>query len=378
MEFVLKTCVWDRDGDVLVVVCDPGEQIELIDPDGKVETLLDILRTGPYTPAAVRTALAERGIEAGAEEIDDVLTALDGLRLIENAHERSLEDPAVEERHFSNLAFFGLFSSMRSGRARMQNRLRNAHVLQLGTGGLGSNVVQSMAGLGIGRLTLLDDDMVEPRNFARQFLYRADQIGEPKVFRAADWVRAYDPSIDVRAVHKRVIGPQDVADLLKRVDVVVAGVDTPPEVDLWVNEACVRAGVPLVRGGVVGAGPVYYSVDPGRSACLACRDAQRRRELTADGLDGVVARLVARLPNVNTGIGPILALVGSLVAFEALCYLTRFQEPYAAGATVTLDRGDGFRPTRRPWPRDPVCELCDEAFRRTGATTVLAPADPVG
>src|SRR3954465_11789932 len=80
VEFVLKTCVWDRDEDVLVVVCDPGEQIELTDPDGKVEILLDILQTGPCTPATVRTALAERGIEAGVEEIDDALAALDGLR----------------------------------------------------------------------------------------------------------------------------------------------------------------------------------------------------------------------------------------------------------------------------------------------------------
>src|SRR5690606_21292839 len=136
---------------------------------------------------------------------------------------------AVAERHFSNLEFFAAYSGLRRPRTDFLHRLRSAHVLVLGVGGGGSALVMSLAGLGVGRLTLVDRDDLEPRNFARQFLYRHADLGRSKVDRAAEWVREFDPTIEVRTVDRWIGGPADLADLVSGVDAVAGGLDGHPD-----------------------------------------------------------------------------------------------------------------------------------------------------
>jgi len=264
MRIGLKPCEWERDGADLIVVFDPSRSVQLDDPDGQVERLLAALRDHPGTVAQLRAALAADGLEVGVDEVNGALSALDGLRMLRDVG-RSV-DRERAGRSFSNLAFFELYSSLEVNEADLQQRVRDAHVLQLGTGGLGSNVLQNLAGLGVGRLTLLDNDDVEPKNLARQFVYREADLGSSKVDRAAGWVRAFHSDIEVRALRRWVGGPADVTDLLPGVDLVVSGIDQGERIDSWVNEACVRAGVPWIRGGMTGSQLIYFSVDPGRSA----------------------------------------------------------------------------------------------------------------
>jgi molybdopterin/thiamine biosynthesis adenylyltransferase len=98
-------------------------------------------------------------------------------------HRYTLTD-IQRERYFSNLAFFTTYGSLDQSAASFQRALADAHVVFLGTGGLGSTVIQALAGAGVSRMTLLDNDTVELRNFARQYLYREEDIGRPKVERA--------------------------------------------------------------------------------------------------------------------------------------------------------------------------------------------------
>jgi molybdopterin/thiamine biosynthesis adenylyltransferase len=362
VRIALKECSWERWGETLVVVHDPSKQIELEDPDGHAELLLTTLASGPLSLPELRQRLAESGLEVDIAELRAAVDALDSTRLLEAADGGAPWSRALDDRYVSNLAFFALFATQDTARAELQRRLSRSHVLQLGTGGLGSNVLQSLAGLGVGRLTLLDHDLVEPRNFARQFLYRECDIGHSKLRRAADWIRDFDSRIDVATVQRRVGGPDDVADLLDGVDLVVSGIDQPSAVDQWVNEACVSAGVPWVRGGMLGSELTYFSVDPGRSPCLACWKKQRYDvDASAATVEAVGIRLSAGLPRVNPGIGPAAALIGSLVAFEALRYLTGYEPPYAAGAQVYLEIAGGCQQRREPWPDDPECPLCRRA-----------------
>lgn len=357
MRIRLKSISWERVGDTLVLVPEPSRKIELHDSDGTSETLLCVLQGQAHSSATLCAALQIRGISAAPHEIASCVQSLDELGLLEDADEATLPQ-RDQSRYFSNLAFLEMFSDLRVSAVEMQRRLRSSHVVVLGAGGLGSNALQNIAGLGVGRVTVLDHDHVEPRNFARQFIYRDTDVGHSKVERAGTWIREFDPSIEVRTVDRLVAGVADLADLLDDADIVVSGIDQPDDVDSWVNEACMLANVPWVRGGMVGSEIHYFSVAPNRSACWACRAAAHAQELTGDDADSAANRLSAEFPRLNRGIGPAATMLGALVSFEVMRYLTDFEKPYAAGALVRVALVDGISHRREPWPQDPGCRLC--------------------
>lgn len=115
MRVALKECSWRAVGEDLVIVFDPRESITLEDPEGKIGALLTALGQGPRSIPELRAALGARGMDVTEEELGKGVEGLVGLGLIERAGGRSTGDPVVDERHFSNLAFFGTF--MRPGPA---------------------------------------------------------------------------------------------------------------------------------------------------------------------------------------------------------------------------------------------------------------------
>lgn len=353
----LKNAVWHRAGDDLYLLSDPETQIVLSDPNGHVEVLLGLVREGTRDEAGLAGALADLPEPPDAADIAAAIAALDELGLVEDAAAGPELPDGQSERYFSNLAFFTTFASLNRSAVDFQRALLDAHVLFLGTGGLGSTAIQALAGAGVGRMTLLDNDSVEARNFARQYLYAEADIGRPKAERAASWVRAFDSRIDVCAVRRWIDGPDDIANLLAGADLVVDGIDQPELIDTWVNQACVRAGVPFVRGGMIARRLVYWSVDPGRSACLECFWQEQR---LADQADGIPADRKEGLERVNRGIGPVASMVGALVAMEALRYLTGFAPPIAAGRMRFTDFVTGVEEVR-PWQRSLDCPICEAA-----------------
>jgi molybdopterin-synthase adenylyltransferase len=357
-----KDVRWERVGSDLRLVYDTREQLLIEDADVVVENLMDLLREGGRTPAELAAALSV--------PVDDVLAAVDLLdshRLLEDGDRLGRISPSDQERYFSNLAFFEPFATMTCSREDMHERLRRSHVLVLGTGGLNSNTIPHLCGIGVGRLTLLDHDTVEPRNFARQYLYRWSDIGAPKVDRAAEWVRRFDPTPDVTAVNAVIDSVDTVTSLLDRVDpdVVMSGVDTPIDIDTWVNAACVAAGKPFVRGGMWVTQGTVVSVDPGRSACIACvalpdgltsADPEYDQQLAA-------LRLLRQRARTNRGIGPVAGLLGALAAFEVLRYLTGFEPPMYAGRPVIVDFAAGCATKQVTWSRSAVCAVCANVSR---------------
>lgn len=348
------TCV--AEGSRVVVSVDPLKRVELTDPTGSVLALLRLLAEGTRDAAGLAAELTATGAAVTIEEVQASLDSLDELGWLEDAAAESLLTEHERERHFSNLGFFEGFTSLSRSRESIQARLRASHVLVLGVGGLGSAAAQNLVGLGVGRLTLLDYDTVELRNFARQFLYSAAQIGRPKVELAAQWVRAFDPDVRVTALQREVTGPETVAPLLAGVDFVIQAIDTPAEVDLWVNAACVGAGVPFVRGGLGHLQGVYWSVDPGRSACRQCLDSYRTRAAAEDEVQ--TWQPIIERETFNRGIGPVATMLGSLMAMEALRYLTGILAPVAAGTYQLIDFSSDCHISTERWPRDPHCPVC--------------------
>jgi molybdopterin/thiamine biosynthesis adenylyltransferase len=358
----LKSVAWKRSGMDIQVVYDLRDSLVIADPEGQVETLLDLLREGGRTPEELARDLSGRC--GHGVPLDDVLAALDTLDqqgLLEDGARLGQLREQANGRYFSNVAFFESFARLACSSEDLQLRLGRSHVLVLGTGGLNSNTIPHLCGLGVGRLTLTDRDAVEARNFARQYLYRWSDIGRSKVETAAAWVRGFDPNIDVDVIEASIDGPSDVLALIDRAcpDVVMSGVDSPDGVDDWVNEACVARGVPYVRAGIWVTQGIVWSVDPGRSACRNCmtltadRDRAQATGDTAVALAGM--DLFRNKPRINRGIGPVAGILGSLAAFEVLRYLTRFEPPAYAGNPIEIDFAAGCAMRTTAWQRRAEC-----------------------
>ena len=149
-----------------------------------------------------------------------------------------------------------------------QRRLFEGRVLVVGAGGLGSPAAFYLAAAGVGRMGIMDGDVVEPSNLQRQILHRTADIGRPKVESAAETLRALNPEIEVRPMAERLTaenGPRVLADY----DVVVDATDSFASKFL-IAELCHAAGKPYVHGGVVQFYGQVLTVHPGRSACYRC------------------------------------------------------------------------------------------------------------
>lgn len=352
----LKDAAWERDGDQLRLVRDIREQLLLTDPDGTVESLLALLREGGRTLAELADALAARGASVSISDLTTAVELLDSFGLLTDGQRVSEFDPSGRQRYASNLAFFESFASLSRAAEELQQALRESHVLVLGTGGFGSSTIPHLAGLGVGRLTLVDRDVVELRNFARQFLYRHTDIGARKVEVAADWVRGFDPEVEVTPLDLSITEPEHVGALLDRAapDLLVLAIDSPPGATGWVNAACLSQGIPYVAGGVSVTHGAVWSVEPGISACFAC--AQQLPD--EDAGEHAARALYAAMPQMNRAIGPAVGLLGALCAWEVLRYLIRFEPPAYAGRPLLVDFAGGCATRSEPWLARPDCPEC--------------------
>lgn len=209
-----------------------------------------------------------------------------------------------------------------------QRRLRNARVCVVGAGGLGAPVLLYLAAAGVGRLGVVDDDVVEPSNLQRQVIHGLGDLGRPKAVSAAEAVARLDPEVDV-VVHRTRLTP-DTVGLLGNYDLVIDGTDNFPTRYL-VNDACVRMGLPEVWGSVFRF-DAQVSVFWGRPPVGAGIAPVELRDLfPAPPPEGSV-------PSCAEGgvLGAMCGQVGSVMATEAVKLITGVGRPLL-GRVLVLD-----------------------------------------
>jgi molybdopterin-synthase adenylyltransferase len=227
--------------------------------------------------------------------------------------------------------------------AKGQEALGRSSVLLVGCGALGGHLAQSLVRSGVGRLVLVDRDVVEETNLPRQVLFAERDAREARL--KVDATRdallpAGGPTrIETHAEH---LDADNLPELARGVDLVLDGTDNLSTRYL-VNDYCVERGIPWVYGGVVGSSGLVLPVVPGRGPCLACLFP----EAPPPGV----------LPTCETAgvIQPAVALVAAMQAGFALRILAG--EPLAAFALVDLDAWDG-RARELDVERDPECRAC--------------------
>ena len=225
-----------------------------------------------------------------------------------------------------------------------QRRLKASSVALIGAGAIGSAVLPALAGAGVGRLTVIDDDLVELSNLHRQLIFREDQAGQPKAEIAAAFVRALNAQVEVKAVAQR-LGTDNAERLVRGHDLVLDGSDNFAT-RLTVNAACVALQVPLVSAaaaqfqGQIALFRGWEAAQP----CYRC--------FVGDAFDADDCDTCAEL-------GVLGALTGTAGHFAALVAL-RALLGIGDDAAGNLHLLDGLTLGWRTMnlPKDPACKTC--------------------
>ena len=231
-----------------------------------------------------------------------------------------------------------------------QLRLRQARVLMVGLGGLGSPAALYLAAAGVGQLWLSDKDRVEVSNLQRQILYSCAELGEPKARQAAKRLTQLNPLVRVRPVaaleeanYRELLAPEG-----QPVDLVLDGSDNMATRQL-LNRACVELGIPLLSAAALGWQGSLLLLDlredkgglaqHGCYHCLYPTEDEPAQNCRSAGV-----------------LGPVVGMMGTFQALEAIKFLCGLDSA-ARGALLHFD-GLTAHWRRVALQADPTCPVC--------------------
>jgi sulfur-carrier protein adenylyltransferase/sulfurtransferase len=225
-----------------------------------------------------------------------------------------------------------------------QKRLKNARVLCVGAGGLGSPALMYLAAAGVGTLGIVEFDTVDESNLQRQIIHGQSDIGRSKAESAAASIREINPYVNV-VIHNTALDRENVREIFAGYDLIVDGTDNFATRYL-VNDAAVLMGKPYVWGSIYrfdGQASVFWAE---HGPCYRCL----YPEPPPPGM----------VPSCAEGgvLGVLCASIGSIQVTEAIKLLTGIGEPLVGRLTVY----DALEMTYRTIKvrKDPNCALCGE------------------
>ncbi len=231
-----------------------------------------------------------------------------------------------------------------------QKRLKNAKVLCVGAGGLGSPALLYLAAAGVGTLGVIDFDVVDESNLQRQIIHGQSDIGRPKAESARDSIREINPHVRV-ILHEERLDSDNALEVFALYDLIVDGTDNFATRYL-VNDACVLLGKPYVWGSIYrfdGQASVFWAE---HGPCYRCL----YPEPPPPGM----------VPSCAEGgvLGVLCASIGSIQVTEAIKVITGIGEPLAGRLMIYDALEMSYRSVRVR--KDPECPICGKNPTITG------------
>ncbi len=223
-----------------------------------------------------------------------------------------------------------------------QNRLRQARVLVVGAGGLGSAALQHLAGAGVGTIGICEFDVLHESNLHRQTLYSFFQCGQDKVVLAAEELRSLNPHINVQT-HAHALTPANARSLIDAYDVVLDCTDNF-ETKFLLNDTAVALGKPLIQASIYQFEGQILFITPD-SACLRCV----WPTVPESSCVGSCAEVGV--------LGFVPGVFGAMQAAEAIKWILGLPSPLQTGHLVLLNLLD-YSTHQVKVLRNPECPVC--------------------
>lgn len=223
-----------------------------------------------------------------------------------------------------------------------QKKLKAASVLVIGTGGLGSPLAMYLAAAGVGRLGLVDFDVVEASNLQRQVIHSTASLGRSKLASAKNYINGVNPHIQVEAYETRFTS-ENALEIAASYDIIIDGTDNFPTRYL-VNDVCVLLNKPNVYGSIFrfeGQASVFWAE---KGPCYRCL----YPEPPPPGL----------VPSCAEGgvLGVLPGIIGTIQANEAIKLILQNGEPLIGRLLLFDALGMRFREMKLR--KDPACPIC--------------------
>ena len=263
------------------------------------------------------------------------------------------------ERFDREIGYFASFETSTNSRYDYLRRLRNAHVLMIGLGSLGSWVLQHFTACGVGHITGVDMDTIESSNLARQSLYREADICKSKVQAAAHAVKAMSSFTIFSGIQCQINSCQDIQKLINQagdLNLIVLTADVPIwKISCWAAEAALSNNLPLLRANRFGVGPFMI---PGKTACPACAWSRIVEEIPDAEQMVEYQRSISGMPAAALSIQPSIS--GALLVEEAIAYLSGAGIVRTYNSMLNVTSNSGTCLTISPFSRDLHCHICGE------------------
>jgi len=198
-----------------------------------------------------------------------------------------------------------------------QKKLKESHIVIVGIGGLGCASATYLTAAGLGKITIIDFDVVELSNLNRQILYWEEDIGEKKVLVAQRKLSKLNPRAEIIPVFATVT-ENNISQFMAGAQVVLDGLDNF-STRLVVNSACVRHKIPFIHGGVSRFRGLVTTILPGETACLACLYPKGSPDGEGLGVLGFIPAMIANLQAleaIKLLIGQGSSLAGKVLRFN--------------------------------------------------------------
>ena len=216
-----------------------------------------------------------------------------------------------------------------------QERLKESSVLVVGAGGLGCPAITSLAAAGVGKIGIVDKDVIEPANLNRQFLYTPFDVGKSKARKAGEWLAKFSPECQAE-VHEWEVTQENAAKLIAGYDIFLIALDTV-EARMILNAAACKMGKPFVDGAVDGLYGTVTAMLAKEDACLCCLNPEGEEPL-----------------HTGNSFCPVTMTVGAAQAQIALLYLAGARKQ---GGVWSYDGRNGCL-EQVPLKKNAHCNVC--------------------
>ena len=220
---------------------------KVLESDGSPRSLINIYING-------KNAAFDSGLDTVLNENDDVYilpAVAGGSELSEKELDQYSRQVMLEQIGYQG-----------------QLKLKNSTACVVGVGGLGNPIITRLAAMGIGKLRIVDRDVIELSNLHRQTMFNEEDVGQVKVEVAARKLKNNNPQVEIEALPIS-INDYTALDVVEGCDVVIDALDSV-NARYSLNKACIEKNIPCVLGAAVGVTGQVFTVIPNKSACYYC------------------------------------------------------------------------------------------------------------